>query len=96
MKTIPAVYIMASARDGAIHVGVTAHLIDRITAQQGNGYILVYVEFHRRVGDALAREKQLKGGSRDKKIALIERLNPAWNDLYDTMLFAFRFYGAEE
>ncbi|MHC2251097.1 putative GIY-YIG superfamily endonuclease [Bradyrhizobium embrapense] len=36
--------------------------------------------------DAIAREKQLKAGSRAKKIALIEALNPDWNDLYDTLI----------
>ena len=36
--------------------------------------------------DAITREKQIKAGSRAKKIALIEALNPDWNDLYDTLI----------
>jgi putative endonuclease len=36
--------------------------------------------------DAIAREKQLKGGSRKKKIALIEAMNASWRDLYDTLI----------
>ena len=35
------------------------------------------------IGDAIGREKQIKGGSRAKKIALINRLNPNWNDLFE-------------
>ena len=35
--------------------------------------------------DAIAREKQIKGGSRKKKLALIEALNPTWRDLYDEL-----------
>ena len=34
---------------------------------------------------AIGREKQLKGGSRAKKVALIELLNPMWDDLFDTL-----------
>jgi predicted GIY-YIG superfamily endonuclease len=36
--------------------------------------------------DAITREKQIKGGSRAKKMALIEALNPDWKDLYDTLI----------
>jgi len=36
--------------------------------------------------NAILREKQLKGGSRDKKIVLIEKLNPEWNDLYESVI----------
>ncbi len=47
--------------------------------------ILVYYELLNRMEDAIAREKKIKAGSRAKKIALIERLNPSWNDLYETI-----------
>ena len=38
------------------------------------------------IGDAITREKQLKAGSRKKKVALINSINPNWDDLYDTLL----------
>ena len=44
---------------------------------------LVYYEQYQMIGDAIAREKQLKAGSRAKKVALIEKLNPNWLDLYE-------------
>ena len=46
---------------------------------------LVFYEHYARMHDAIAREKQIKGGSRAKKIALIESMNPAWSDLYDSL-----------
>jgi len=42
---------------------------------------LVYVEEYTRIQDAIAREKQMKGWRRSKKVALIERMNPEWLDL---------------
>ena len=47
--------------------------------------ILVWYELHETMIDAITREKQIKGGSRAKKLALIEELNPGWNDLYDSL-----------
>ena len=47
--------------------------------------ILVWYELHETMIDAITREKQIKGGSRAKKLALIEELNPGWNDLYETL-----------
>jgi putative endonuclease len=46
---------------------------------------LVYFEVFSIVGDAFAREKQVKAGSRKKKIELIESINPHWKDLFDTI-----------
>ena len=46
---------------------------------------LVYHEAHQMIGDAIAREKQLKAGNRAKKIALIESVNPEWLDLFDEL-----------
>jgi len=48
--------------------------------------ILVYHEAYQMIGDAITREKQLKAGSRKKKVALINSINPNWDDLYDTLL----------
>jgi len=47
--------------------------------------ILVWYELHETMIDAITREKQIKAGSRAKKLALIETLNPAWNDLYESL-----------
>ena len=44
---------------------------------------LVYYEEYATMEEAIAREKQIKGGSRKRKIDLINTLNPAWRDLYD-------------
>ena len=47
--------------------------------------LLVWYEPHERMEYAIAREKQIKGGSRTKKLALIEAMNPDWCDLYETL-----------
>jgi len=46
---------------------------------------LVWYELHSSMIEAITREKQIKAGSRAKKLALIEILNPGWKDLYDTL-----------
>jgi putative endonuclease len=46
---------------------------------------LIYYEASREIESAIAREKQIKGGSRAKKIRLIETINREWKDLYDEM-----------
>ena len=84
------VYILAS-RSRVLYVGVTSDVARRIAehrAGQGGAFTrryrthdLVYLEEHRQVGDALAREKRLKGWSRAKKVALVEADNPDWRDL---------------
>jgi len=48
--------------------------------------MFVWYEMHATMLDAIAREKQIKGGSRKKKLALIEALNPAWRDLYEELV----------
>ena len=88
-------YIMASRRNGTLYVGVTSDL-PRRTAEHRAGAIagftkrygckfLVWMEPHERMDEAIAREKQIKSGSRGDKLALIERDNPLWNDLYETL-----------
>lgn len=91
----PCVYIMASKRDGTLYTGVTANLLRRaFEHRQGaiEGFAkryayknLVWFEPYERMDEAIAREKQIKGGSRARKLALIESLNPDWKDLYDTL-----------
>lgn len=92
----PAVYIMASKRNGTLYTGVTSNLVQRtyqhrealapgFTSQYGCK-MLVWYEQHDEMLAAIAREKQIKGGSRRKKLALIEALNPAWRDLYEDLI----------
>ena len=83
-------YIMAS-RSHTLYIGVTGKLPERVFQhkwKEHEGFTakyncdrLVWFEGHLNVTAAIAREKQLKGWRRDKKIALIEKTNPAWGDL---------------
>ena len=92
----PAVYILASQPRGTLYVGVTSNLVQRIWQHKNNlvegftskygVHVLVYYELHSTMLDAIAREKQLKAGSRAKKLALIEGLNSGWTDLYERIL----------
>jgi predicted GIY-YIG superfamily endonuclease len=89
----PAVYIMTNRRNGALYTGVTSDLVRRVF-QHRNGLVdgftkryccnlLVYWELLDEMSFAIAREKQIKSGSRKKKVALIEAENPEWRDLFD-------------
>ena len=84
---------MASKRNGTLYTGVTSNLVQR-TFQHRNGLItgftfrygcktLVWFELYDDMESAITREKQVKAGSRRKKLALIEALNPYWRDLYE-------------
>ena len=92
----PAVYILASKRNGTLYTGVTSNRVKRIW-QHRNGVVdgftqkysvhsLVYYELAEEMAVAIAREKQIKGGSRAKKLAMIESMNPEWRDLYEDIL----------
>ena len=91
----PAVYIMANRRNGTLYVGVTSNLAERVWQHRGGltpGFtkrygcqLLVWHERHERIDEAIRREKQIKGGSRAKKLALIEAMNPSWRDLYENL-----------
>ena len=84
------VYIMAS-ESGVLYIGVTNDLERRVIEHKKkmvpgfsaryNVQKLVYFESFGTVHDAIAREKQLKGWLRKRKVALIESVNPHWNDL---------------
>ena len=86
------VYILFNRRNGALYVGVTSNLVKRVYEHKHpaeDGFTkryrvdkLGYYEAHGTTYEAIAREKQLKAGSREKKIALIEAANPYWKDLY--------------
>ncbi len=88
----PAVYIVANHKNGTLYTGVTSDLpqrawqhregsVDGFTKKHGCKR-LVWHELHATMEHAIAREKQIKGGSRSKKIALIEAANPEWRDLF--------------
>ena len=92
----PAVYILASKPQGTLYVGVTSDLVKRVWQHKNNlaegftqkygVHTLVFFELHATMYDAISREKQLKAGSRSKKLALIEAMNPIWQDLYPGLL----------
>ncbi len=86
----PAVYILASKRNGTLYIGVTGDLAARISVHQQElaesftkrygVHLLVHYEHFDTMVEAIAREKQLKKFSRAAKIALIEAINPEWRD----------------
>jgi len=87
----PAVYIMASKRNGTIYVGVTSNLLQRV-AQHREGLFdgftdrygtktLVWFEQHAEIEHAILREKRIKKWERAWKLKLIEATNPDWRDL---------------
>ena len=88
----PAVYILASKRNGTLYIGVTSDLVKRILEHKNNvveGFTkrynvhhLVWYELHESMEPAINREKQLKEWKRKWKLELIERSNPNWHDLY--------------
>ncbi len=89
------VHILASRRNGTLYVGVTNDLLRRVFEhKQGDAegftkryriHRLVYYEAHQEVYRALQREKNIKHWPRAWKLALIEKDNPQWLDLYDTV-----------
>ena len=89
----PAVYILASRRNGTLYIGVTSNLLQRIWQHRCNvidGFTktydvhrLVYFEMHETMDSAISREKVLKKWNRAWKIDLIEHDNPEWRDLFE-------------
>ncbi|PLW68624.1 GIY-YIG nuclease family protein [Pseudohalioglobus lutimaris] len=91
-----AVYILASRSTGALYIGVTGNLMQRIWHHRNiraEGFTsryavhkLVYFEMHRNVRDALAREKRLKRWHQTWRLRIIEEQNPQWMDLWDQVI----------
>jgi putative endonuclease len=89
------VYIIASRRDGAIYIGVTNDIVRRIYehrikavpgfASKYNITQLVWFEIYDDPISAITREKELKKWKRSWKVQLIEKDNPEWNDLYESI-----------
>jgi putative endonuclease len=95
MPKQPAVYMLASKRNGTLYIGVTSNLPQRMYQHREellDGFskkygikMLVYFEMCDDMMGAITREKALKGLSRAKKIALIESVNLDWEDLVDEL-----------
>ena len=90
------VYLITNQNNTVIYTGVTSELKSRIYDHKTKKYPdsftakyncnkLVYFENFSTIIEAIAREKQIKGGSRKKKLELVNKFNPEWNDLYETL-----------
>jgi len=88
------IYILTNRTNNVLYNGVTSNLRNRIlehkTKKYKNSFTnkynvnkLVYFEPFTHIEDAISREKQIKAGSRQKKIDLVNIFNPKWNDLFD-------------
>ncbi|MFZ5491924.1 MAG: GIY-YIG nuclease family protein [Pseudomonadota bacterium] len=92
----PCVYLLASRRNGTLYVGVTSNLIKRVWEHKNHvveGFTdkygvdrLVWYEPHPTMESAIRREKAIKEWKRAWKLALIEKSNPGWDDLYEGLL----------
>ncbi|PIP36119.1 MAG: hypothetical protein COS92_04190 [Desulfobacterales bacterium CG07_land_8_20_14_0_80_52_14] len=97
MHKQPAVYILASKRNGTLYVGVTSDLPKRVWEHKNNlveGFtkryrihILVWYELHNNMESAILREKRIKGWKRSWKLRLIESINRDWQDLYHSIVW---------
>ncbi len=93
MEKNPCVYILTNKYNTVLYTGVTSDLPQRMDQHSGNpgfGFTgrynakkLVYMEFFDDMEQAILREKQIKGGTRQRKIELIESINPEWKDISD-------------
>lgn len=92
----PAVYLLASKRNGTLYLGVTSNLTKRVWEHKNDvleGFTkrycvhnLVWYELHASMAAAIQKEKQMKEWHRKWKIELIESMNPSWNDLYSEIV----------
>jgi putative endonuclease len=90
------VYIMASKRNGTLYTGVTSDLVRRVWEHKSGeikGFTstykvnqLVYYEAHGDITEAIKREKNIQAWKRSWKLNLIEKNNPYWNDLYNSIV----------
>jgi putative endonuclease len=93
------VYIVTNARHTVLYTGVTSNLITRISEHKSKNFPnaftakyncdkLVFYAFYPTIEDAISAEKQIKAGSRQKKLDLINGMNPEWRDLYEDLFKA--------
>lgn len=90
------VYIMTNTHNTVLYTGMTNDLVRRVYEHKNgfgstftkkyNVHKLVYYEIGNDINAVIAREKQIKGGSRKKKTDLINSLNPEWKDLYEKII----------
>jgi putative endonuclease len=95
VEKVYCVYILTNQRNTVLYTGVTGDLRARVQQHREkllpgftnryNVSKLVYSEAGRDASGAIAREKQIKAGSRRKKIELINQFNPEWRDLYEDL-----------
>ena len=96
MSKQPAVYTLASKRNGTLYIGVTSDLKKRVWEHRNDlveGFTkryrvhrLLYYELHEDMESAITREKQIKKWNRAWKLELIEKENPDWRDLWDEII----------
>ena len=96
MKLYSAVYILSNHNRRVLYTGVTSNLVRRVYEHKNklaDGFTkkydvnkLVYYEFFEDITIAIEREKQIKAGSRKKKLDLINKFNPEWKDFYSQIL----------
>ena len=96
MSKQPCVYILASRRNGTLYVGVTSNLAQRVWQHNNDVmdgftkkygvHMLVWFEAHATMESAITREKRIKEWKRRWKLELIERVNPNWLDLSETII----------
>lgn len=89
------IYIITNTRNTVLYTGITSDLKKRVYEHKSklvSGFTkkyniikLVYYEIFNDIYNAILREKQIKGGSRQKKINLINKMNPNWQDLYEDL-----------
>ncbi|WP_045444282.1 GIY-YIG nuclease family protein [Tepidicaulis marinus] len=92
---LPCVYMLTNRPGGTLYAGVTRDVIRRVWEHKTDAvdgfskkyqlHTLVYAEFHAIMPDAILREKQIKGWRRAWKVALIEKDNPQWRDIYEEL-----------
>jgi putative endonuclease len=86
------VYILTNVTNSVLYTGVTSDIKNRLRQHKSRKHInsftarynltkLVYVEEFISIGEAIKREKQIKAGSRKKKVNLVTGMNPDWDDL---------------
>lgn len=96
MERHPCVYLLASGRNGTLHVGVTSSLVQRVGTHREHlveGFThrydvaqLVWYETHGTMESAILREKRIKKWNRAWKVRLIEESNPYWRDLWPDII----------
>ena len=95
-RKIGFVYIITNPGQSVLYTGVSSDLLGRTWQHREHIYQksftnryncirLVYFCYYDTIGEAISAEKRIKGGSRAKKIKLIESINPKWEDLWETI-----------